>query len=363
MLTNLLAWSMAIASLGLYLLGFFLPELYRRFDLVASGAGLFFALTLWIYGDRIGGGLLLGTTAAVALILWFGGQTLSYRWQLTHPGDRTDTQKAQALWQRVKSLLPEAALAKVSELLKGLVSPVASRFQKQPDRPQPAVDIPPPPMDTGNIKEDLWTASTPSPVAEQPTPATEEAAAVPAESAEPEPTASPTADTPADHEGGAEMTAPEESNVETLQPPTATTPEEPEPGTVTASEEASEEAVTPSEAPAAPETGVEAPEATVTATAPAEPASPETVVNAPEPTATPEPGAEPLLASEPAPAAQPAETMPPVPESRTSAADLLGEIPENSDVEDEAMAAEITIENPEPVPPQDSDWPPPEARL
>ncbi len=87
MLTNLLAWSMAIASLGLYLLGFFLPELYRRFDLVASGAGLFFALTLWIYGDRIGGGLLLGTAAAVALILWLGWQTLSYRWQLTYPGD------------------------------------------------------------------------------------------------------------------------------------------------------------------------------------------------------------------------------------------------------------------------------------
>ncbi|AHB88052.1 hypothetical protein NK55_03545 [Thermosynechococcus sp. NK55a] len=359
MLTNLLAWSMAIASLGLYLLGFFLPELYRRFDLVASGAGLFFALTLWIYGDRIGGGLLLGMTAAVALILWFGGQTLSYRWQLTHPGDRTDTQKAQALWQKVQSLLPEGTFAKISEPLKGLVSRLGRGFRKQPDRPQAAVDTPPPPMDTGNIKADLWTASTPTTVAEQPTPATAAAAAVPAESAEAEPTASPTADTPANHEG-AETIAPEESSVETLQPPTASTPEEPAPATITASEAA----VAPSEEPAPPEKGVEAPEATVTAAAPEEPASPETVVNAPEPTATPKAGAEPPLVSEAAADAQPTETMPPAPQSRTSAADLLGDIPENSDVEDaedEAMAEGITIENPEPT--EDSDWPPPEARL
>ncbi|BCX13084.1 MAG: hypothetical protein KatS3mg067_2022 [Thermosynechococcus sp.] len=343
MLTNLLAWSMAIASLGLYLLGFFLPELYRRFDLVASGAGLFFALTLWIYGDRIGGGLLLGTTAAVALILWLGGQTLSYRWQLTHPGDRTDTQKAQALWQKVQSLLPEGTFAKISEPLKGLVSRLGSGFRKQPDRPQPAVDTPPPPMDTGNIKADLWTASTPSTVAEQPTPATEEAAAVPADSAEGEPTVSPTADTPANHEGATEITAPAEA----------------EPATVTAPEAA----VARSEEPAPPEKGVEAPEATVTAAAPEEPASPETVVDAPEPTATPGAGAEPPLVSEAAPAAQPTETMPPAPQSRSSAAAPLGDIPENSDAEDEAMAEGITIENPEPIPPEDSDWPPPEARL
>lgn len=135
MLTNLLAWSMAIASLGLYLLGFFLPELYRRFDLIASGAGLFFALTLWIYGDRIGGGLLLGTTAAVALILWFGWQTLSYRWQLTYPGDRTDTQKAQALWQKIQSLLPAGTLAKIGEQLQSRIASLRDRSRSSPIAP------------------------------------------------------------------------------------------------------------------------------------------------------------------------------------------------------------------------------------
>lgn len=367
MLTNLLAWSMAIASLSLYLLGFFLPELYRRFDLVASGAGLFFALTLWIYGDRIGGGLLLGIAAAVALILWLGWQTLSYRWQLTYPGDRTDTQKAQALWQKVQSLLPEGTFAKIGEQLQGLISGLRDRLQKQPDRPQLPVDTPPPPMDTGDIKEDLWTGETetPSTVAKQPTPATEEAAAVPEESAEPEPTpvaettASPTAETPtgapADlpSEGVAEMTAPEAPRVETPPPPPASTPEESEPATVTASEE-----------PPPPETTVDAPEPTVTAEAPEEDASPETAVETLEPTATPEAVVEPPpTSSESAPDAERPETLPPAPESRTSAADLLGDIPESSDVDDEATPEGTTIENPEHTPPEDDDWPPREARL
>ncbi|MFN4279329.1 Ycf66 family protein [Thermosynechococcus sp.] len=360
MLTNLLAWSMAIASLGLYLLGFFLPELYRRFDLIASGAGLFFALTLWIYGDRLGGGLLLGTAAAVALILWFGWQTLSYRWQLTYPGDRTDTQKAQALWQKVQSLLPEGTFANIAEQLQSLIARLRDRLQKQPDRPQPPVDTPPPPMDTGDIKEDLWTVEreTPSTVAEQPTPVTEEAAAVPEESVKSEPTpvaettASPTAAPPtataADHEGVGEtlptVTAPEASSVETPQPPTATTSEEPEPPTVAPSEEL----VASSQ----------------------EQASPETAVETPEPTVTPEAVEEPPLVSEATPNAEPipehTEAMPAAAaasESPTSAADLLGDIPDSGDVEDEATPEETTIENPEHTPPEDDDWPPREARL
>ncbi|WP_298977327.1 Ycf66 family protein [uncultured Thermosynechococcus sp.] len=336
MLTNLLAWSMAIASLGLYLLGFFLPELYRRFDLIASGAGLFFALTLWIYGDRLGGGLLLGTTAAVALILWFGWQTLSYRWQLTYPGDRTDTQKAQALWQKVRSLLPAGALAKIGEQLQGLIAPLRDRLQKQPDRPPLPVDTPPPPMDTGNIKEDLWTGETATSgtAAQQstPSPGSEQAA-------EPEPTPTPleetttgaTAATPTDTPtnlppaGVTEtptsppVTAPEEPSVEAPQPPTASTPEEPEPATATASEDP----VASSQEQAPPET--------VAVTLP------ETAVDAPEPTVTPE--------------------------SHTSAAGLLGNIPESSDSEDEATPEGSTIENPEHPAPEDDDWPPREARL
>ncbi|MFN4194350.1 MAG: Ycf66 family protein [Thermosynechococcus sp.] len=342
MLTNLLAWSMAIASLGLYLLGFFLPELYRRFDLVASGAGLFFALTLWIYGDRIGGGLLLGTAAAVVLILWFGWQTLSYRWQLTYPGDRTDTQKAQALWQKIQSLLPAGLFAKIGEL----ISRLRDRPPKQPEGPQPPVETPPPPMETGDIKADLWTgeARTPSSVAPQPTSAMEEAPAVSEAAGEP----APTLDLPS--EGGAETPAsptvprPEEPQVETAAPPTVPTSEEPEPASIPASEE---------------------PVANL-----AEQAPPETAEATPEPAVTPEVVEEPPLISEVTPNAEPisehTEAMPAAaaaPESPTSAADLLEKVPESRDVEAEATPEGTTIENPEPPPPEDDDWPPPEARL
>lgn len=141
MLTDLLAWSVAIASLGLYMSAFFLPELYRKFDLVSSGAGLFFALTLWIYGDRIRGGLLLGETAAVVLLLWFGWQTVQYRWQLTHERDRTDTQKAQTLWSKLRSVLPGSkpendgappkVAGKIAEFLGGInLDKIKGQFQK-----------------------------------------------------------------------------------------------------------------------------------------------------------------------------------------------------------------------------------------
>jgi len=161
MLTNLLAWSLAIASLGLYLSGFFLPELYRKFDLAASGAGLFFALTLWIYGDRVNGGLLLGTTAGVALILWFGWQTFQYRWQLTHPSDRTDTQKAKALWQRIQTLLPEGTLTQIKDRVQRLFSgAVAKDKDKGIAAAPPTAPSSEPLMDTSSdMKEDLWSES------------------------------------------------------------------------------------------------------------------------------------------------------------------------------------------------------------
>ncbi|MDG2992296.1 hypothetical protein L3556_15360 [Candidatus Synechococcus calcipolaris G9] len=203
MLTELLAWSVAIASLGLYLSAFFLPELYRKFDLVSSGAGLFFALTLWVYGDRIRGGLLLGETAAVVLLLWFGWQTLQYRWQLTHEGDRTDTQKARTLWSKLKSALPGSksdsdgdtpkVAGKIAEFLGSIdLEKIKGQFQKRdkdknvtptqkddsPSKAEPALDV----TSSPSLDADAWgtepesapesstvTASEPSP---EPTPET-----------------------------------------------------------------------------------------------------------------------------------------------------------------------------------------------
>jgi gas vesicle protein len=80
MLTYLLAFAIALASIGLYALTFFIPSFKREQDLIASGVGLFYALVLWICAGQVRGGLLLGQMASVALIGWLGWQAFETRW-------------------------------------------------------------------------------------------------------------------------------------------------------------------------------------------------------------------------------------------------------------------------------------------
>ncbi|MGB3517473.1 MAG: Ycf66 family protein, partial [Elainellaceae cyanobacterium] len=69
---------------------FFIPEVHRRQDIAWSGVGMFYALALWIYGDRLQGGLLVGQTASVVLLLWLGWQLLILRRQTTPLEQQTD---------------------------------------------------------------------------------------------------------------------------------------------------------------------------------------------------------------------------------------------------------------------------------
>ncbi|MFB2918084.1 MULTISPECIES: Ycf66 family protein [Aerosakkonema] len=87
MLTYILALAVGLGSLGIYLAAFFLPEVHRKSDFYWSGIGLFYALMLWVCAGRITGGVLIGQIAGVALLGWFGWQTLTLRRQLT-PVDR-----------------------------------------------------------------------------------------------------------------------------------------------------------------------------------------------------------------------------------------------------------------------------------
>ena len=89
MLAYLLALVVAFGSLAIYLSAFFFPEIHRKNDFIWSGVGLFYALVLWIFTPRITGGLLLGHVASVALLVWFGWQTLSLRRQLAPQGQQT----------------------------------------------------------------------------------------------------------------------------------------------------------------------------------------------------------------------------------------------------------------------------------
>ncbi len=79
MLVYILALLIGTGSVGLYLAAFLFPEVHRRFDLVWSGVGCFYALVLWVCAGRITGALLLGQIASVSLLGWLGWQTLSLR--------------------------------------------------------------------------------------------------------------------------------------------------------------------------------------------------------------------------------------------------------------------------------------------
>lgn len=83
MLARLLALLVGFSGFVLYMAAFFFPEVHRKRDFLWSGVILFYALVLWVYGDRIRGGVLLGQIASVVILGWLGAQTLSMRRQLT----------------------------------------------------------------------------------------------------------------------------------------------------------------------------------------------------------------------------------------------------------------------------------------
>lgn len=82
MLAHILAVLVGTGSVGLYLSAFFFPEIHRKQDFIWSGVGFLYALTLWIYARQVMGGILVGQISSVALIGWFGWQTLTLRQQL-----------------------------------------------------------------------------------------------------------------------------------------------------------------------------------------------------------------------------------------------------------------------------------------
>ncbi|HIK28647.1 MAG: Ycf66 family protein [Oscillatoriaceae bacterium SKW80] len=83
MLAYILAITVLVGSFIYYMSAFFFPEVHRKGDFIWSGVGLFYALVLWFCAGRITGAVLLGQIASVALIVWFGWQTLQLRRQVT----------------------------------------------------------------------------------------------------------------------------------------------------------------------------------------------------------------------------------------------------------------------------------------
>ncbi|MBD2450280.1 hypothetical protein H6G76_24595 [Nostoc sp. FACHB-152] len=134
MLAYILALVVGLGSLALYISAFFFPEIHRKNDFIWSGIGLFYALVLWIFAPRIGGGLLLGHVASVALLVWFGWQTLSLRRQVTPQIQQTPVPSSEqvtaSLQQQVNKLSLQERLGKLQQGLGGVFGGAKNKVQK-----------------------------------------------------------------------------------------------------------------------------------------------------------------------------------------------------------------------------------------
>lgn len=123
MLAYILALVVGLGSLAIYIAAFFFPEIHRKNDFIWSGVGLFYALVLWVFAPRITGGLLLGHLASVALLVWFGWQTLSLRRQLTPQAQQTQVPSAETVKTGIQEQVNKLSLQeRLGQLQKGLGS-------------------------------------------------------------------------------------------------------------------------------------------------------------------------------------------------------------------------------------------------
>jgi hypothetical protein len=146
MLAHVLALAVGLGSIAIYLAAFFFPEIHRKNDFIWSGVGLFYALMLWVFAPRITGGLLLGHVASVALLGWFGWQTLSLRRQLTPKVQQTPVPSAETVQtaiqeQATKLSLPQR-LAQIQNSIGGIFSGVKDRVQQTTSKKTPATPQP-----------------------------------------------------------------------------------------------------------------------------------------------------------------------------------------------------------------------------
>ncbi|MDZ7962225.1 MAG: Ycf66 family protein [Aulosira sp. DedQUE10] len=139
MLAYVLALAVGLGSLAIYLAAFFFPEIHRKNDFIWSGVGLFYALMLWVFAQRINGGLLLGHVASVSLLGWFGWQTFSLRRQVTPKAQQTQVPSSEAvktsIQQQVTKLSLPERLAQLQQGVGNTLNGVKNRFQKTDKKP------------------------------------------------------------------------------------------------------------------------------------------------------------------------------------------------------------------------------------
>jgi len=134
MLAYVLALVIGLGSLAIYLAAFFFPEVHRKEDFIWSGVGLFYALVLWVCAGRITGGVLLGQVASVALLGWFGWQTLTLRRSLLPPEQQTPIPSQSEVQTQLKNFSSSGPVQGLQQRITGLFGKGKSP-EKTPETP------------------------------------------------------------------------------------------------------------------------------------------------------------------------------------------------------------------------------------
>lgn len=183
MLAYILALTVGLGSLAIYMAAFFFPEIHRKNDFIWSGVGLFYALVLWVCAGRITGGLLLGQVAGVALLGWSVTQTLSLRRQLTPRQQQTELPSSEevknTVQEKVSNLSLGERLSQLQQRVTGTVTGVKDQVQQtlskttqKPKTPEAKTTQPPsaPSTDARQFASGSPTAATGEAIAPPPLP-------------------------------------------------------------------------------------------------------------------------------------------------------------------------------------------------
>lgn len=164
MLAYVLASTVGLGSLAIYMTAFFFPEIHRKNDFIWSGVGLFYALVLWVCAGQINGGLLLGQVASVALLSWSVTQTISLRRQLTPQLQQTEIPSAEKVKNTVQEKVSSFSL---TEKLSQLGKQVGGSATAAKDRLQQTLTSPAPDQNQGRVSSRVQVVDYRTPRVEQ----------------------------------------------------------------------------------------------------------------------------------------------------------------------------------------------------
>ena len=169
MLSYALAIAVGLSSLILFSTAFLMSDIHRQDDFFWSGVGLFYALVLWFCATRITGGLLLGQTAAVALLISYNWQTLKLRKAIANPEKAEELNNfsilaaINRLFTRGKSK-PQPTITETSVTTEKITIPETPTTNVEPESTVTTEETPAATIKTPETKETVAETSTSQPV-------------------------------------------------------------------------------------------------------------------------------------------------------------------------------------------------------